>query len=149
MALSTSTNWLFNFILAFITPPLYSVIHGGFYFILFGSCLVSGFLVFFKYPETSGKTLEELGDVFGDQGLLVNVDEKVAGQRVGGDELVREPGVLVDAVEAQVRAVTGELDLPTGSQVTLLGGSTPREGSGVGEAERRVVSGASSLGKAD
>ncbi|TFK24061.1 general substrate transporter [Coprinopsis marcescibilis] len=66
MALSTSVNWITNFLLAFITPPLFSVIHGGFYFVLLGSCATSGFIVWKMYPETAGKTLEQLGEVFGD-----------------------------------------------------------------------------------
>ncbi|KAI0950586.1 hypothetical protein AcV7_009005 [Taiwanofungus camphoratus] len=73
MALSTTSNWLCNFIIAFITPPLFSAIDGGYYFILLGFCVISGIFVFFVYPETAHRTLEELGAVFGDQ---VTADEK-------------------------------------------------------------------------
>ncbi|KAF8166012.1 general substrate transporter [Crassisporium funariophilum] len=66
MALSTSVNWISNFIIAFITPPLFSALKGGYYFLLLGFCVISGIFVFLVYPETSGKTLEELGNVFGD-----------------------------------------------------------------------------------
>ncbi|PCH38061.1 general substrate transporter [Wolfiporia cocos MD-104 SS10] len=72
MALSTTSNWLSNFIIAFITPPLFSAIGGGYYFILLGFCVISGVFVFFVYPETAHRTLEELGEVFGDK---MNVDE--------------------------------------------------------------------------
>ncbi|RPD66669.1 general substrate transporter [Lentinus tigrinus ALCF2SS1-7] len=67
MALSTTANWISNFIIAFITPPLFASISGGYYFILLGFCIISGFFVFFVYPETAHKTLEELGSVFNDQ----------------------------------------------------------------------------------
>ncbi|TBU44795.1 general substrate transporter [Dichomitus squalens] len=67
MALSTTANWISNFIIAFITPPLFSAIDGGYYFILVGFCVISGVFVFFVYPETAHKTLEELGSVFDDQ----------------------------------------------------------------------------------
>lgn len=66
MALSTTANWISNFIIAFITPPLFSAIDGGYYFILVGFCVVSGIFVFFFYPETAHRTLEELSSVFND-----------------------------------------------------------------------------------
>jgi hypothetical protein len=63
MALSTSVNWISNFIIAFITPPLFGSIQGGYYFLLVGFTCISGVFVYFVYPETAGKTLEELGEV--------------------------------------------------------------------------------------
>ena len=66
MALSTSVNWISNFVIAFITPPLFSAVDAGYYFLLLGFCLISGIFVWFMYPETAGKTLEELGQVFKD-----------------------------------------------------------------------------------
>jgi hypothetical protein len=67
MALCTSSNWLSNFIIAFITPPLFKALKGGYYFLLMGSCVISGVFVYFVYPETAHSTLEELGEVFGDR----------------------------------------------------------------------------------
>jgi len=67
MALSTSVNWISNFIIAFISPPLFGSIHGGYYFLLLGFTCISGLFVYFVYPETASKTLEELGEVFGDK----------------------------------------------------------------------------------
>ena len=67
MALSTSVNWISNFVIAFITPPLFGSIQGGYYFLLVGFICISGVFVYFVYPETAGKTLEELGEVFGDK----------------------------------------------------------------------------------
>lgn len=67
MALSTMVNWLCNFIIAFITPPLFSSIGAGYYFLLTGFCVVSGIFVFFVYPETAHLSLEQLGTAFGDK----------------------------------------------------------------------------------
>lgn len=67
MALSTVSNWLSNFIIAFITPLLFAAINAAYYFILLGCCVISGLFVFFVYPETAHRTLEELGEVFGDK----------------------------------------------------------------------------------
>ena len=75
MALSTSVNWISNFVIAFITPPLFSVVRGGYYFILLGFSLISGIFVFFVYRETAGKTLEELGEVFDDAEIMANFHE--------------------------------------------------------------------------
>ncbi len=72
MALSTSVNWISNFVIAFITPPLFSAVRGGYYFILLGFSVISGIFVFFVYRETAGKTLEELGEVFDDGEILAN-----------------------------------------------------------------------------
>ncbi|KAF8187112.1 general substrate transporter [Pholiota molesta] len=114
MALSTSVNWLSNFIIAFITPPLFAVLGGGYYFLLLGFTVVSGVVVYFVYPETAGKTLEELGEVFGDAHVDVDVGgadgvgrmgmvsdgslEKKGGEEerreVAGRSSVAEPGVM-------------------------------------------------------
>lgn len=69
MALSTVSNWMSNFIIAFITPPLFDAISGGYYFVLLGFCVISGIVVFFVYPETAYVTLEQLSQVFGDTAL--------------------------------------------------------------------------------
>lgn len=87
MALSTSVNWLSNFIIAFITPPLFSVLGGGYYFLLLGFTAVSGVVVYLIYPETAGKTLEELGAVFGDAAVVVDV---------GGADQVGRMGMMSD-----------------------------------------------------
>ncbi len=70
MALSTVSNWASNFVIAFITPPLFDAISGGYYFVLLGFCIVSGIVVFFAYPETAHATLEQLSQVFGDTTAL-------------------------------------------------------------------------------
>ncbi|KAH9942457.1 general substrate transporter [Epithele typhae] len=66
MALSNAANWLCNFAVAFATPPLFAALRAGYYFILAGACLLSGAVVFFVYPETAHRTLEDLGEVFAD-----------------------------------------------------------------------------------
>lgn len=104
MALSTSVNWISNFIIAFITPPLFGSIQGGYYFLLLGFTVISGVFVYFVYPETAGKTLEELGEVFGDNPL---------------DDDARDGGDLDDAEVAE-KGTKGPLEgrieeFPTGN----------------------------------
>ncbi|KAH8085473.1 general substrate transporter [Cristinia sonorae] len=61
---STATNWLFNFALAWAVPPGLSSIAYKTYFI-FGTFNFAAFIhIFFCFPETAGRTLEEIEEVF-------------------------------------------------------------------------------------
>ena len=82
MAISNTSNWICNFIVAFVTPPLFAVLHGGYYFILVGSCVISGVVVYFLYPETAHRTLEELGEVFKD-GVVADLEKPRVGANSG------------------------------------------------------------------
>lgn len=64
VALATSANWAFNFALAYFVPPAFANIKWEVY-ILFGVFCVAMFIhVFFMFPETSGKPLEEIEELF-------------------------------------------------------------------------------------
>lgn len=64
VSFSTATNWLFNFALAWAVPPGLSTIAYKTYFI-FGAFNFAAFIhIFFCFPETAGRTLEEIEDVF-------------------------------------------------------------------------------------
>ncbi|KAF4984910.1 hypothetical protein FDECE_16990 [Fusarium decemcellulare] len=66
LALATATVWLFNFIVGVATPPMIEDIGFGVY-IFFGSwCFLAGVWAFFLVPETKGKTLEQMDEIFGD-----------------------------------------------------------------------------------
>ncbi|OCB89303.1 general substrate transporter [Sanghuangporus baumii] len=64
VSLSTSANWVFNFALAWAVPPGLENIAYKTYFI-FGTFNFACFIhVLFMYPETKGRTLEEIEEVF-------------------------------------------------------------------------------------
>ncbi|OBT53491.1 hypothetical protein VE04_07109 [Pseudogymnoascus sp. 24MN13] len=66
VALATSSNWAFNFALAYFVPPAFANITWKVY-ILFGVfCTVMFIHVFFMFPETASKTLEEVENIFDD-----------------------------------------------------------------------------------
>lgn len=66
VALSTSANWAFNFALGYFVPPAFVNIKWETY-ILFGVFLFAMFVhVYFAFPETAGKTLEEVEFMFTD-----------------------------------------------------------------------------------
>lgn len=66
VALSTATVWICNFIVGVITPSMIEEAGFGTYIFFACFCLLSGVWAYFLVPETKGKTLEELDEVFGD-----------------------------------------------------------------------------------
>lgn len=64
MALTTASNWIFNFALSYFVPPAFVNIKWKVY-VLFGVfCTTMTIHVFFCFPETAGKTLEEVEELF-------------------------------------------------------------------------------------
>ncbi|KAL4917400.1 hypothetical protein BDW62DRAFT_218212 [Aspergillus aurantiobrunneus] len=63
-ALSTSSNWISNFLIVMITPPAFQNLGYQTYiiFAVINAALIP--CVFFFFPETKGRTLEELDVVF-------------------------------------------------------------------------------------
>jgi MFS family permease len=66
VALATSANWAFNFALGYFVPPAFVNIQWRTY-IIFGVFCVAMFIhVLFMFPETAGKSLEEITAIFED-----------------------------------------------------------------------------------
>jgi MFS family permease len=66
MSLATATTWFFNFVLSVTWPSLLKAFKPQGAFAWYGVWNLIGFLgVLFFVPETKGKTLEELDQVFG------------------------------------------------------------------------------------
>ncbi|WVQ91962.1 hypothetical protein IAS59_005770 [Cryptococcus gattii] len=64
VAITTCTNWFFNFIVGLITPPMLQNIRYG-TFIFFGAfAVLSGIWAWFLCPETKGLTLEAVDQLF-------------------------------------------------------------------------------------
>ncbi|KAI1342569.1 putative MFS glucose transporter [Xylariaceae sp. FL0016] len=64
VGLSAATNWIFNFALAFFVAPAFTNIVWKTYIIFGVFCAVMTVHIFFTYPETAGRTLEEIDAVF-------------------------------------------------------------------------------------
>ncbi|KAF9947962.1 hypothetical protein BGZ70_002415 [Mortierella alpina] len=64
VSLSTASNWAFNFILAYAVPPALQNIQYRTYFIFAAFCVAMTIHVFFMFPETKGRTLEEMDELF-------------------------------------------------------------------------------------
>ncbi|GAM86371.1 hypothetical protein ANO11243_043850 [Dothideomycetidae sp. 11243] len=65
-ALSTSANWAFNFALGYFVPPAFVTIRWKLYIVFGIFCTAMFFHVFFLFPETAGKPLEEVTEIFED-----------------------------------------------------------------------------------
>ena len=60
MALSTASNWLWNFLLAFFTPFIVSAIDFQYGYVFAGCNVLGGLLIYFFVMEGQGRTLEEV-----------------------------------------------------------------------------------------
>ncbi|CAI7597592.1 unnamed protein product [Penicillium bialowiezense] len=69
VALSTSSNWIFNFALSYFVPPAFENIQWRVYLVFGVFCFAMTVHVFFAFPETAGKTLEEVETMFTTPGL--------------------------------------------------------------------------------
>ncbi|KAK2748156.1 hypothetical protein FQN57_001281 [Myotisia sp. PD_48] len=66
VALTTSFNWAFNFALGYFVPPAFVNIKWKTYILFAVFCAAMFVHVFFMFPETTGKTLEEVELMFTD-----------------------------------------------------------------------------------
>ncbi|RMZ77171.1 hypothetical protein DV737_g4506, partial [Chaetothyriales sp. CBS 132003] len=64
MALSTASNWTWNFLIAFFTPFITKAIDFRYGYVFAGCNLLAGFVVYFFVMEGQGRTLEELDTMF-------------------------------------------------------------------------------------
>ncbi|KAK9797673.1 putative Major facilitator superfamily (MFS) profile domain-containing protein [Seiridium cardinale] len=64
VGLSAASNWTMNLALAFFVPPAFTNIQWKTYMIFGTFCAVMVFHIFFTYPETAGKALEEIDELF-------------------------------------------------------------------------------------
>jgi len=64
MALAATANWVFNFALGMFTPPAFLNIKYKTFLIFGVLCIASAVQTWFTYPETCGKTIEEVEEMF-------------------------------------------------------------------------------------
>lgn len=63
-ALSTAANWGFNFMVVMITPKAFESINSYTYTIFAAINLLMAPVIYFLYPETAGRSLEEMDVIF-------------------------------------------------------------------------------------
>lgn len=90
VALSTATVWICNFIIGVVVPVMIDDAGYGTY-VFFGiMCILCGIWALFLVPETNGKTLEEMDEVFGDTAAM---EEKEV-MREAAMKAIRERGSI-------------------------------------------------------
>ena len=102
VGLSAAGNWAFNLALAFFVPPAFTNIKWQTYMIFGTFCVVMTFHIFFTFPETAQKSLEEIDHIFDDNipawksKQTGNFDQKVAEVQATGGLKDRTPSVTHD-----------------------------------------------------
>jgi hypothetical protein len=66
VSIGASSNWLNNFAVALSTPDFVSAASYGAYIFLGLMCVLGALYVYFGVPETAGRTLDEIDQLFGD-----------------------------------------------------------------------------------
>jgi Sugar (and other) transporter len=90
VAWSTCSNWLNNFIIGLITPPLIQNTRGFGAYIFFAFwCGVSFVWTYFFVPETKGRSLEDMDRVFGDRAAVA---DKKRRREISGELRARDAG---------------------------------------------------------
>ncbi|KAJ4523683.1 hypothetical protein HRR93_000332 [Exophiala dermatitidis] len=90
-AIGTATNWIFNFMVVEITPIGIQNLHWKFYIVW--TVLNASFipLMYFFYPETAGRSLEDIDDYYRtNQPLLVFRDKSVTSSKRPDKYRIRE-----------------------------------------------------------
>ncbi|KAL4802024.1 general substrate transporter [Aspergillus unguis] len=64
VAVTTASNWIFNFALSYFVPPAFENIQWKVYTVFGTFCAAMTIHVFFLFPETAGKTLEDVDAMF-------------------------------------------------------------------------------------
>ncbi|CAF4458444.1 unnamed protein product [Rotaria sp. Silwood2] len=70
-SITTAANWATNCIVSFLVPALLEDLTYGTYLIFGIFCIIMGILIYLFYPETKGKSLEDMDLVFGQSVLAV------------------------------------------------------------------------------
>ncbi|KAF2106437.1 general substrate transporter [Lophiotrema nucula] len=101
-AAATATNWLFGFVCTQFTPVGIRDIGYRFYIIFACFNLVFIFVVYFLYPETSNRTLEDLDayfDIDSPHRTIIRIGDKVAKQG-------QRPLEAIEAEQLRIEAAT-------------------------------------------
>ncbi|KAM0258911.1 hypothetical protein ACHAQJ_003567 [Trichoderma viride] len=98
MGVAATSHYVVNVGITEAGPSAFATIHQNYYYVFIGCCTVYMFIIYFYYPETNQKTLEEIAAAFGDR--VVEVDE----QDVAAEGVAFEGKASTGHIEDQVEA---------------------------------------------
>lgn len=123
-ALATSANWIFNFAIAMFTPPAFENIQWRTYLIYASFCAVMFVQVYFMFPETRGRRLEEIDQIWTHkvpawktaswQPEVPILSDKQLGEKI--QTLHREQDLLNSSEEKESGLMEGRADSGTSEQ---------------------------------
>lgn len=83
-SISVIANVLINIIFNQVSPIAFSEVGYKYYSLFICTNLVGAVVVFFIFPETKGKTLEEIAHIFGDE--VIVADLETVKEKVGHED---------------------------------------------------------------
>lgn len=100
---STASNWIFNFLVVLITPIAFATIENRTYIIFAVLNAVIAITTFFIFPETAGRSLEEMSAIFEKASIwnpydVVRIEKRTPrrydeqGRPIGFDSMLAEAG---------------------------------------------------------
>ena len=95
-SLSTFTNWALNLVFAQTAPIALSSMGFKFFYFFFAFNIVAVICYIFFYPETKGKTLEQMDQLFGDQVVPHALQDPAGAEAVMGEKF------RVDSISSHV-----------------------------------------------
>lgn len=85
-AISVVSNVLINIVFNQVSPIAFKQVGYKYYSLFICTNLLGAVVVYCLFPETKGKSLEEIAEIFGDEVIVANLDMEVAEQVEHGDE---------------------------------------------------------------
>ncbi|WYZ44519.1 hypothetical protein EsH8_VII_000955 [Colletotrichum jinshuiense] len=86
-SIATFTNWSLNLVFAQISPLAFTAVGFRYFFAFFVFNMCAALCYVFLYPETSGRTLEQMDELFGDQLVPHAIKEPEAAAKVMAAEI--------------------------------------------------------------
>lgn len=77
LSITTAANWAMNATIAKVTPLMITNITYGTYFFFGSTAIIMGVFVYFFLPETRGRSLEEMDELFNSGNVLAYKDTYV------------------------------------------------------------------------
>lgn len=135
-ALSTISNWLFNFLIVMVTPVMISSIGWGTY--LFFAVVNASFIpiIYFFYPETARRSLEEIDLIFA-KGYLEKISYVKAAEQLPRlndreiENMAREYGFIGADEETKLGS--------RGNSINEKGEATEKEGIPTGRSDSEAT----------